>query len=301
MKNQFRTALLIAGVCSTGLTFAQQNSADSRYNEPRRDEQRMDRNDRYDDRSLQRDERRMGERFNDRDSQRSDENRRYNNDYQDRSSGRQYDQRDMSRAYDEGYRDGQRSKETEERKEHRTNYKNFAFGIYAGANTTRFQGENVQTNNLSGRLGYQLGFFVRGGGRVYGQIGAEYLTSSSEFFQAGDGSIKTPKDIIGNVDQKYLQVPAYIGVKLAQSVRGISAVRLAVGAEYAAPLAVNNNAFNFQQSNFRAATVNGLANLGFDVGPLMLDFVYHYGFADVIQSTTNTKRRILGVNVGFKF
>ena len=160
----------------------------------------------------------------------------------------------------------------------------------------------MEGNNLSGRLGYQLGFFVRGGGRIYGQIGAEYLTSSSEFYRAGGSDTTTSaKEIIGNVDQKYLHIPAYIGVKLAQSDRGVSAVRLQVGAEYAAPLGVNNNAFNFSQGDFRAATVNGLANLGFDAGPLSLDIVYHHGFADVIEGTTNTKRRILGVNVGVKF
>ncbi|RYF54674.1 MAG: PorT family protein [Cytophagaceae bacterium] len=177
-------------------------------------------------------------------------------------------------------------------------YKNFVFGIYAGLNSTKLKGE-ATGGDISGRLGYQAGFFVRGGGRIYGQIGAEYMTSSSEFYKPGDGA--TIKDITANVDQKYIQVPALIGVKLAQSDRGVSAVRLAVGAEYAAPLGVNNNAFNFQSGDFRAATVNGLVNLGFDAGPLLIGFMYHYGFADVIEGTSNTKRRILSVNVGVKF
>ena len=310
MKKQFRTALLAVGVCGTSLAFGQQNSGDNRYernNDPRRDERRMDRNDQDDNRSSRRgerrDERRVEDRFDERRefNQRNEENRRYDNRYDDRDRGRQYDERDLSKAYDEGYEDGQRSQEIEQKKERRENYKNFTFGVYAGANSTRFEGESVDGQNLAGRLGYQLGFFVRGGGRVYGQIGAEYLTSSSEFFRAGDGSVKNANDIIGNVDQRYLHVPALIGVKLAQSDRGISAVRLAVGAEYAIPLGVNNNDFNFQQGDFRAATINGIANLGFDAGPLMLGVKYHYGFADVLQGTTNTKRRILSVNVGFKF
>lgn len=293
MKNQFRVALLVAGVCSTGFVFGQQNSNDSRTN---RDEQPSRRDERREDR-------RMDDRLDDRRdfNQRDEESRRYDNRYEDRDKGRQYDDRDLSRAYDEGYEDGQRSKEIEEKKERRENYKNFSFGVYGGANSTRFEGESVAGQNLSGRLGYQLGFFVRGGGRIYGQIGAEYLTSSSEFYQTGDSTLTNVKNLIGNVDQKYLHIPAYIGVKLAQSDRGVSAVRLQVGAEYAAPLGVNNNAFNFEQGDFRAATLNGLANLGFDAGPLSLDIVYHHGFADVIEGTTNTKRRILGINVGVKF
>ncbi|UHG90286.1 hypothetical protein [Spirosoma oryzicola] len=295
MKKSLNAALLLAGVCSAGLALGQQNSYNDRYDRDyrpsRRDERRM-----YEERI---DERRE---FN----QRNDDNRRYDNRYEDRMGnsrnyGRMFDERDLSKAYDEGFEDGQRSVEVEERKQRRENYKNFTLGIYAGANSTRFEGEDVQGNNLSGRLGYQLGFFVRGGGRVYGQIGAEYLTSSSDFFRAGDGQVNGISDITSNVDQKYIHVPAYIGVKIAQSERGISGVRLQIGAEYAAPLGVNNNAFNFSQSDFAAATVNGLANIGFDAGPLFLDFVYHYGFADVLNNVSNTKRRILGVNLGVKF
>jgi len=253
-------------------------------------------------RDERRDDRRMEDELDERReyNRRREENRRYDNRYEDRRGNDQmYDERDLSKAYDEGYEDGQRSVAVEERQERRENYKHFTFGIYAGANSTRFAGETVQDNQLAGRLGYQAGFFVRGGGRIYGQIGAEYMTSSSDFYRAGDGA--SIKDITSNVDQKYIQIPAYIGVKLAQSERGVSAIRLAVGAEYAAPLGVNNNAFNFQSGDFRAATVNGLVNLGFDAGPLLVGFVYHYGFADVIANASNTQRRILSVNVGVKF
>jgi len=294
MKNSAKLCLLLAGVCSASLTYGQ------RYNNNNDD--RYDRNDRNSRRDERRDDRQREDDLDDRRNynQRSDENRRYDNRYEDRrNNDRSYDERDLSKAYDEGYEDGQRSVAVEERRERRENYKHFTFGIYGGANSTRFEGESVQGNQLTGRLGYQAGFFVRGGGRIYGQIGAEYMTSSSEFYKPGDGA--TIKDITANVDQKYIQVPALIGVKLAQSDRGVSAVRLAVGAEYAAPLGVNNNAFNFQSGDLRAATVNGLVNLGFDAGPLLIGFMYHYGFADVIEGTSNTKRRILSVNVGVKF
>lgn len=309
MKTFVRAALLVAGVCSTSLALAQRNSFDDRYDRDRyqRNDDR-DRNDRQLRQQERQEERRMDDRFDDRREymQRNNSDRRYDNRYEDRMdrgnrNQNQYDERDLSQAYDEGFEDGQRSVEVAERRERRENYKNFTFGVYAGANSTRFEGETVGGNALAGRLGYQVGFLVRGGGRLYGQIGAEYMTSSSEFYQAGDGQAQNAGDIIGNVDQRYLHVPALIGVKLAQSDRGVSAVRLAVGAEYAIPLGVNNNAFNFEQSDFRGATVNGVGNLGFDAGPLMLDFRYHYGFADVLDNTTNTKRRIVSVNVGFKF
>ncbi|UFH53593.1 hypothetical protein [Spirosoma sp. KNUC1025] len=300
MKTLTKTAFLVAGICSTTLSFGQQyNSYDDRYNN--------DRSDRYDSR----DQRRY-ERSNDRDrnnviDERRDYNRRnedyprYDNRYQDRIGDNQrFDERDLSRAYDEGFEDGQRSQVVSERQEHRQNYKHFTFGLYGGLNSTRFEGETVDTKNLTGRLGYQLGFFVRGGGRIYGQIGAEYLASSSQFFKPGDGQVGGVGDITSNIDQRYLHIPAYIGVKVAQSDRGVSGIRIALGAEYGTPLSTDNNDFNLGNADFQAATVNGLVNLGFDAGPIMLDFVYHHGFADVLTSG-NSKRRILGVNLGFKF
>lgn len=300
MKTLTKTVLLVAGVCSTSIVFAQQNSYDDRND-------RYDRNDRSYRRDERRDDRRMEERLDERReyNRREEEEPRYNNRYEERRGDsrrddRMYDERDLSKAYDEGFEDGQRNQIVSERQERRENYKHFTFGVYGGANSTRFEGETTNGQGLTGRLGYQLGFLVRAGGRVYGQIGAEYLTSSSQFYKAGDGQAANAGEIIGNIDQRYLHIPAYIGVKLAQSDRGVSGIRLALGAEYATPLSTDKNDFNLGNADFQAATVNGLANLGFDAGPITLDFVYHYGFADVIASG-NSKRRILGVNLGFKF
>ncbi len=285
MKNLLKATLLVAGVCGTGIAFGQQNSNNDRYDR--------------DDRSSRRDERTDDRRDYNR---RNNEEPRYDNRYEEQrgnsNRNRQYDESDLAKAYDEGYEDGQRGQEVTERREHRQNYKHFTFGVYGGANSTSLQGESIDGKNLTGRLGYQLGFLVRAGGRIYGQIGAEYLTSSSQFYKPGDGS--TVADITSNIDQRYLHIPAYIGVKLAQSERGVSGVRLSLGAEYATPLSTDKNDFNLGNADFQAATINGLAGLGFDAGPIMLDFVYHYGFADVLSSG-NSKRRILGVNLGFKF
>ncbi|WP_229375808.1 PorT family protein [Fibrella aquatilis] len=189
-------------------------------------------------------------------------------------------------------------------------YKNFSYAIYAGLNTTKFQGESFDANGaasgLTGRLGYQLGFFVRGGGRLYGQIGAEYFASSSNYFTTAPGSgTTTATSIRDRIDIKYIQVPVYIGYKLTQSDRGLSAVRVQVGVEYANQIGSTANQFgnlnNFQLKN---GTFNGLGQLGFDAGPVFLDLTYHYGFSDAIQQNTGfagSKRRILSASVGFKF
>lgn len=243
--------------------------------------------------------------------------RRYDDRYDRRNDNyrSQPDGRELQRAYDEGYQDGKRDaremlrsdynrdRERDQAKEkdnRKSDYKNFTFGIYTGANSTRFEGEDVNGDALRGRLGWQFGAFVRGGGRLYGQLGAEYLTSSSDFYQAGDGA--SVDDITSRIDLRYVHVPAYIGFKLAESKRGVSAVRLQLGAEFATPVGNNNSKdFGFERNDFQNATLSGLANIGFDAGPLFLDLVYHHGFADVLKEQSNSKRRILGVNVGLKF
>ena len=320
MKTQVRALALVA--LSLGASvFCATTAVAQRYDDNRRSDDRNERRDDRNDRNDRRDDR-LDDRERDlrRSSRRSDDdvdsriesrrdyrnrqmnNSRYDNDYRDRNSNREYDIEDLSKAYDEGFDDGMKSFEKQKKQERREDYKNFTFGLYGGANSTRFEGESIDVNgnaaNLAGRLGYQLGLFVRGGGRLYGQIGAEYLTSSSEFYQAGDG--QTVGGLIRNVDRQYLHVPAYVGVKLAQSDRGVSGIRLQVGAEFATPLGGNNNVF--QRSAYNDATLNGLANIGFDAGPLFLDFVYHHGFQNVLRdNASNSQRRILGVNLGFKF
>ncbi len=280
MKKSVITALLLGGLLATSAAYAQRDNYNNRYDGQRSYNSRRDFDPRDYDRDAERDSRR---------SRNADEN----------DNNNRFSDRQLSKAYDEGYQDGLNDAERNKKQERRDNYKNFTVGLYGGANSTRFEGENVDGSQLNGRLGYQFGLFVRGGGRLFGQIGAEYLTSSSEVFKKGDG--KTVKDITANVDYQYIHVPAYIGVKLAQSPRGSSAIRLQVGAEYAAPVNIGNNSLDLQQSDFNNATVNGLANLGFDAGPLFIDIVYHYGFADVIKTQINSKTRTLGLNIGLKF
>ncbi|GAA4455684.1 hypothetical protein GCM10023189_23800 [Nibrella saemangeumensis] len=177
-------------------------------------------------------------------------------------------------------------------------YKAFTGGFYGGLNTTRYLGEDIDASNLSGRLGYQLGVFTRFGGRVYGQLGAEYFASSSNFFVPGDG--QSIQDISGRINNRWLQIPALVGVKLAQSTRGISGIRLAVGAEYANRLG-GSNTVQINNESFRRGSFLALGNLGFDLGPVMLDLVYHHGLNDLISGFNNSQRRSFGVNVGFKF
>lgn len=193
-------------------------------------------------------------------------------------------------------------------KDTKKDYKNFVFGIYAGLNSTKLKGE-TSGGDISGRLGYQAGFFVRGGGRLFGQLGAEYFASSSNYFTRGDGT--TASQIQDQINIQYVQIPVYIGYKLLESDRGISAIRLQAGLEYANRINSSSGRFNLSNAEIKSGTFNGLGQLGFDIGPLLIDLTYHYGLGDSIKNPTNgnttstgfagSTRRIVSASVGFKF
>jgi len=208
------------------------------------------------------------------------------------------DDRKRDRDDDNNDRDRRYSQRDKRNVEVKRPYKAFTGGFYVGANSTRYQGEKVDGKNPNGRLGYQIGAFARGGGRLYGQLGVEYFASSSNFFSPGDGTPLT--EISQRIDTKWIQVPAYIGFKVAQSKRGISGIRLAVGAEYARRIG-NSNTVEINDDVIKQGTFQALGNLGFDIGPLLIDFVYHHGLNNTIQGFNNSQRRAVGVNVGFKF
>ena len=285
MKKQVYRGLTALLVMATSIAYGQQNNNDNRY----RNDDRT-----YDSRSSRPDDEYRNDRQN-RD-QRNMDSDRYRSDSR---NSRQYEDRDLQQAYDKGYDAGMSDAEQNEKNkktERKAKYQSFAFGFYGGLNSTFLSGESINGNNPQGRLGYQFGGYVRGGGRLFGQVGVEYLTSSSNIITKGDGTVKNLNDVINGVDQRYIHIPAYVGVKLLQSPRGMSAIRLQVGAELST-LTSNNTDLSVNN-----ASVNGLANLGFDAGPLTIDFVYHHGFNNTISNqTASYKPRILGVNVGIKF
>ena len=180
-------------------------------------------------------------------------------------------------------------------------YKNFAYGIYAGLNSTRFRGESIDTDNPAGRVGYQAGFFVRGGGRLFGQIGAEYFASSSNYFRPGDG--QKVAAIRDQINVQYVQIPVYIGYKLTESDRGISAVRVQAGIEYANRINSSSGQFNLSNSEIKSGSFNALGQLGFDIGPFLIDLTYHHGLSNAVQINTfqGSSRRIASASIGFKF
>jgi hypothetical protein len=184
------------------------------------------------------------------------------------------------------------------------NAQDFVFGIYLGFNSTRFAGDERNVGgDLSSRVGYQAGFFARSGGRLYGQLGAEFFGSSSNFYIRNYEPTGTP--IQDRLSIQYIQIPAYIGYKLVESDRGVSAVRLQAGIEYANRVNATSGKFLLANAEIKSSTINGVGQLGFDLGPLLVDLTYHYGFGSAIgveksAGFTGAQRRVLSASIGVK-
>ena len=170
------------------------------------------------------------------------------------------------------------------------------FGIYAGVNFSKFVNEPIPSDAF--RTGWQAGLYGRSGGTIFGQIGAEYRNSTSTLIRTGQGTTgsQVRNEIRGNIDQQFLAIPAYVGVRIGSSL----GLRLQAGAELAALVAVGKNNFQLGSDDLNRTILNGLAGAGINLGPLTLDAVYNHGFANVFDQA-DTKRRIWAFNVGFRF
>jgi hypothetical protein len=169
------------------------------------------------------------------------------------------------------------------------------FGIYAGANFSRFVNEPIPDGAY--RAGYQVGIYGRSGGTIFGQLGLEYRTSTSNLVRNGTGTTTQPvSQIRGQIDQQFIAIPAYVGVRVGSAL----GLRIQAGAELATLIRHPNNEFGINNDDIRRTILNGLVGAGINLGPLTLDAVYNHGFSNVFEGA-DTKRNLLALNLGFRF
>ncbi|WP_020605081.1 outer membrane beta-barrel protein [Spirosoma spitsbergense] len=169
------------------------------------------------------------------------------------------------------------------------------FGVYAGVNFSRFVNEPIPDGAF--RAGYQVGIYGRSAGTIFGQLGVEYRTSTSNLVRNGTGQSTQPAgEIRGQIDQQFVAIPAFVGVRIGSAL----GLRLQAGAELSALIRHPNNKFGINNDDIRRTILGGLLGAGVNLGPLTLDAVYNYGLQNVFEGA-DTKRRLIAVNLGFRF
>ena len=169
------------------------------------------------------------------------------------------------------------------------------FGVYAGVNFSRFVNEPIPDGAF--RAGYQVGIYGRSAGTVFGQLGLEYRTSTSNLVRNGTGQpTQTVNEVRGQIDQQFVAIPAYIGLRIGSAL----GLRVQAGAELSALIRHPNNAFGINDDDVRRTILGGLLGAGINLGPLTLDAVYNYGLQNVFEGA-DTKRRLIALNLGLRF
>ncbi|WP_421826070.1 porin family protein [Larkinella sp.] len=175
---------------------------------------------------------------------------------------------------------------------------NVSIGVYAGPNFSKYSTDQDSLESKA-RVGYQLGVYVRGGGRLFGQLGVEYVGVSSKLYSKDDKGTSLDQ-INSTINTHYVQIPLQIGFRPAMTQTKRTGIRIQAGAELSYLLNADKNDFNLTDDDYNKTVVNLLGGVGFDLGPVTLDVSYHHGIKDVYKAE-NAKLRMVSASLGFKF
>ncbi|GAA4396914.1 hypothetical protein GCM10023187_05580 [Nibrella viscosa] len=167
------------------------------------------------------------------------------------------------------------------------------FGVYAGINRSNFVGSGANLT-YEAKYGYQIGLYGRTGGTIFGQLGAEFRTTTSQVYRAGTVS---SSEVRANLDQQFLAIPAWVGVRVGS----LAGLRLQAGAELSALIGQGKGNAALGWDDVNRTQLNGLLGAGINLGPITLDAFYNHGLARIFDRGSDLKRRMFGFNVGLRF
>ena len=171
-------------------------------------------------------------------------------------------------------------------------------GFHLGANSSRFQTE-VDSTELSARIGWQAGIMFRYGSRLFIQSKLELGQSTIDLI--------TPDTALINIESKlqrsFITIPLMAGYKLMQSPDGSSSLHISAGIEAMAILKtkIDEDLFYFTEDDFEPFSWAIIASLGADLWVVRLDLGLHYGLTPMIESDPNSKNIMGTFNIGIIF
>ncbi|MFD1139571.1 outer membrane beta-barrel protein [Larkinella insperata] len=175
---------------------------------------------------------------------------------------------------------------------------NVSVGVYMGPNLSTYSTDQDSLGSRA-RVGYQLGLYVRGGGRLFGQLGAEYVGISSKRYSKDDKGASL-NQLNSTINTHYIQVPLQIGYRPLMTRSKRTGIRIQAGAELSYLLKADKNDFKLTDADYNQTVINLLGGLGVDLGPITLDVAYHHGIRDAYR-VENAKLRMVSASLGFKF
>lgn len=171
-------------------------------------------------------------------------------------------------------------------------------GFHLGANSSRFQTE-IDSTELSARIGWQAGIMLRYGNRFFIQSKLELGQSTTELI--------TPDTALLNIESKlqrsFITIPVMTGYKLMQSPDGSSSLHVSAGIEAMAILKtkIDENLFYFTEDDFEPFSWAIIASLGADLWFVRLDLGLHYGLTPMLKNDDSSKNIMGTFNIGIIF
>lgn len=175
---------------------------------------------------------------------------------------------------------------------------NVSIGVYVGPNFSKYSTDQDSLDSKA-RVGYQIGAYVRGGGRLFGQLGVEYVGVSSKLYSKEDKGTSL-NQISSTINTHYIQVPVQIGFRPAMTQSKRTGIRIQAGGELSYLLNTDKNDLKLTDDDFNKTVINLIGGIGFDLGPVTLDVAYHHGIKDAYKNE-NAKLRMVSASLGFKF
>ena len=181
-----------------------------------------------------------------------------------------------------------------------TNKPKLSFGIHGGLNVSRFNTE-MDSTEINGRPGAQIGLSLRYGGRFFIQSDINFIASTSQLIHL-DTSLANV-DVKSTLNRSMLSIPISLGYKILQSKDKKSSLYLTVGADFTSVLKtqLDANAFYITKDDFQPFSAGAKTSLGADIYFFHFDLGILWGLTPLLENDSKSLNRMISANIGINF
>jgi len=153
------------------------------------------------------------------------------------------------------------------------------FNPQIGANATQYTNVDDLLADTEGRVGWQVGLFVRYGKRFYFQPGVFYQQTSVDVTGPDDTEFEDIKDAH---DVTSFWIPLEVGFDIISS--DLVTLRANGGVAGTFVTAVGDNDLGLTKDDFESFRAGGLLGAGVDIAIVSVDLSYELGFTNVFTA-----------------
>lgn len=170
-------------------------------------------------------------------------------------------------------------------------------GAFGGANISNYTMQAGEVE-AEGRLGYQVGAFLRYGGRLYLQSGLTFFSLNSSLRDLTPGLGLNNQD---KVNTRILQLPVMAGLNLLNFRRQTAKLHLRAGPAFSMLTSVKENDLGMTKDDFQNIWLNAVVEAGVEVWFFTLDAGYQWGLNNAFSNRVDGRKNMATLSLGLKF